>query len=187
VTTFFTADTHFGHKNIISFCGRPFKDVHHMNRGLIERWNAVVGPNDRVYHLGDACMGDISYTLPLIGELNGYKILVPGNHDRVFSGESQAKRERFLPLYQEVFQEIAPESMGLTTESDFDFRVCHFPYVGDSHDGDRFNKQRPVDDGLPILHGHIHSKWKVNGRQINVGVDVWDYEPVPMDVVMELL
>lgn len=28
------------------------------------------------------------------------------------------------------------------------------------------------------LHGHVHEKWRVLGRQVNVGVDVWDYRPV---------
>jgi calcineurin-like phosphoesterase family protein len=37
---------------------------------------------------------------------------------------------------------------------------------------------RPVDNGLPLIHGHVHNSWKVNGRQINVGVDVWDFTPV---------
>jgi calcineurin-like phosphoesterase family protein len=50
---FFTSDTHFGHANIIKYCGRPFASVEEMNRELIARWNAVVGPRDTVYHLGD--------------------------------------------------------------------------------------------------------------------------------------
>ena len=54
----------------------------------------------------------------------------------------------------------------------------HFPYEGDSHDEDRFTRWRPVDDGAWLLHGHVHTSWQVNGRQINVGVDVWDYAPV---------
>jgi len=181
MTIFFTSDTHFGHKNIISFCGRPYNSVDHMNQTLINNWNETVEPDDIVYHLGDACMGDISYTLPLIGRLNGYKILVPGNHDRVFSGESQAKRERFRPLYLEVFQQIEKESFPYGG-----FMVSHFPYDGDSHDQNRFDKQRPKNEGLPILHGHVHSKWRMKGNQINVGVDVWDYRPVEFDALVDL-
>lgn len=182
--TWFTSDTHFGHKNIIKYCDRPFTGVDHMNRELINRWNAVVEPEDTVYHLGDACMGSISDTLPLIGELNGFKILVPGNHDRVFSGESQARRERFWPLYEEVFHRITEEQTALYHPEAV---LCHFPYQGDSHDADRYDAQRPKDDGYWLIHGHVHEKWKVNGRQINVGVDVWDFEPVPLDSVLSII
>jgi calcineurin-like phosphoesterase family protein len=54
---FFTSDTHFNHANIISYCSRPFSSADEMNREIIARWNAVVGPEDTVYHLGDFAMG----------------------------------------------------------------------------------------------------------------------------------
>ncbi len=28
--------------------------------------------------------------------------------------------------------------------------------------------------------GHIHQKWKVKERCVNVGVDVWDFKPIPL-------
>ncbi len=40
---FFTADTHFGHKNIIEYCQRPFIDVEEMNEAHIDNWNRTVG------------------------------------------------------------------------------------------------------------------------------------------------
>lgn len=43
---------------------------------------------------------------------------------------------------------------------------------------ERLAGQRPADAGLVLLNGHVHERWKVNGRQVNVGVDVWDYRPV---------
>ena len=60
---FFTSDTHFYHANIINFCKRPFANVETMNEALIENWNAVVGVDDIVFHLGDFFV--------LVAQLNG--------------------------------------------------------------------------------------------------------------------
>lgn len=49
----FTADTHFGHTNIIRHCRRPFANVDEMNQALIANINARVKPDDTLYHLGD--------------------------------------------------------------------------------------------------------------------------------------
>ena len=54
---FFTSDTHFDHKNIIRYCNRPFSSIEEMNNFLIKRWNATVGPDDTVFHLGDVTFG----------------------------------------------------------------------------------------------------------------------------------
>lgn len=51
MTTWLTADEHYGHANILRYCERPFTDVDHMARELVERQNAVVGPNDDVIHV----------------------------------------------------------------------------------------------------------------------------------------
>lgn len=59
--------------------------------------------------------------------------------------------------------------------------VDHFPYAGDSGGQDRFLDWRPEDNGRVLLHGHVHSSWRANGRMINVGVDVWDYAPIQSD------
>ncbi|MDF2717919.1 MAG: metallophosphatase [Paenibacillus sp.] len=61
---FFISDHHFGHKHIIDFESRPFGNVEEMTETMIARWNAVVGTDDLVFHLG------------------GTKTLIMGNHDR---------------------------------------------------------------------------------------------------------
>ena len=50
---FFTSDPHYGHRNILNFCNRPFKDTKEMEKALIENWNSVVGDNDIAFILGD--------------------------------------------------------------------------------------------------------------------------------------
>ena len=65
--------------------------------------------------------------------------------------------------------------------------VSHMPYVGDHTDKQRHAAFRPIDAGLPLLHGHVHEKWLRSGNQINVGVDQWNYAPVPEAQLVALL
>ena len=83
--TFLISDTHFGHANMCKFTRddgsklRPWDDVSQMDEQLIENWNAVVAPSDKVYHLGDVAIPRRG--LQCLSKLNGRKILVHGNHD----------------------------------------------------------------------------------------------------------
>lgn len=178
----FTSDLHLGHERIVELCNRPFNTVEEMNETIIERWNEVVEPLDKVYVLGDVALGKISETLPLCQRLNGTKYLVPGNHDRCWSGNKRV-REIDVLRYEDAGFVI------LENEVQFkDWKLCHFPTGGDSHTDDRFPEFRPVlraDDWL--IHGHVHNLWKVNGHQINVGVDVWDFTPVSEHAIIGLI
>lgn len=53
--TFYIADLHLQHSNVIKFDKRPFTNVEEMDDALISNWNAVVDKGDHVYHLGDFC------------------------------------------------------------------------------------------------------------------------------------
>jgi calcineurin-like phosphoesterase family protein len=176
VALWLTSDLHLGHENIIRYCDRPFADVAEMDAELVRRWNERVGPDDVVWVLGDVALGPIQRSLSLVAELAGDKRLVSGNHDRCWPGNKRS--ERWIERYREAgFSEIVT-----ATEIDLGDGVVlpasHFPYQGDSHDEDRFVPFRPIDDGRWLLHGHVHERWKVEGRQINVGCDVWGYAPV---------
>lgn len=182
----FTADLHLGHANIIRYCQRPFASVEQMNDSLSANWIAAVEPTDEVWVLGDVAMGRISETLPLIAGLPGHKHLVPGNHDRCWPGHHRL-RPQDVQIYQDVGFEIHPGTVELTVAGR-PVLTCHFPVAGDSHDTDRFAEHRPAprNDGW-LLHGHVHEKWRTNGRQLNVGVDVWDYRPVSEARLIELM
>ena len=54
--TWFTADFHFGHFNIIRYCNRPFADTEEMNEIILQRLNSCVKPTDTLYFLGDFCL-----------------------------------------------------------------------------------------------------------------------------------
>lgn len=80
--TWFWADPHFNHMNIIKYCNRPFAGVDEMNEALIENYNSVVGANDDVWCLGDFCFGPKDNLAKIVSRLNGKIRLVKGNHDR---------------------------------------------------------------------------------------------------------
>lgn len=86
--TFLISDQHYKHGNILRFKrddGTPlrpeFSCVQEMDEHMIDRHNAVVGPGDKVYFLGDILIGNASKFDEIMPRLNGSKILIKGNHD----------------------------------------------------------------------------------------------------------
>ncbi|WP_458040353.1 MULTISPECIES: hypothetical protein [Bacteria] len=181
---FVTSDHHFGHSRISELAGRPFSTVDEMDAALIDRWNAAVPPDAVVLHLGDVALGPIDASVALTAQLNGLRLLVPGNHDRVSSATQSRKAiERFAPIYEAAGWVILPEIIE-GTRRDHRVMASHYPYRGDSQEIDRHSKHRPTDEGIPLLHGHTHSRdHGPDGNQFHVGVDAFDFRPVAMDVI----
>lgn len=86
----FISDTHFFHENILKFTGADgeliragFRDMAHMNQFMIEMWNSAVKPGHKVYHLGDVTFKYQDNWRIIAQQLNGYKRLCVGNHDKI--------------------------------------------------------------------------------------------------------
>ena len=186
MTTWFTADQHFGHVNIIEYTSRPFTDTNAMNEAMIERWNDSIRTDDTVWVLGDVALGRIAHSLPIVRRLNGRKLLLAGNHDRCWAGHgpsAEAWIERYLEAgFAEIHQGVLHIPIGRHR-----VLACHFPYHGDSQEVDRFVDRRPVDRGEWLLHGHVHERWRQSGRMINVGVDGWALRPVSDAEIVTLI
>lgn len=193
MTTFFTADTHFRHKNIVHLGdGRPFDDIHHHDEMIIKNFNSVIKPEDTLIHLGDVALGPWPEGLECVRRINGYKMLVPGNHDRISSVEKPARREKFMTDYEDVFDQLCPEVVECFIGED-KVLLSHYPYTGESHEGraDRYTELRPVNEGRVLIHGHTHSNSIVsheNGTlQISVGVDAHSYFPVSEESILQII
>ncbi|MBO1074223.1 metallophosphoesterase family protein [Roseomonas marmotae] len=157
MTVFFTADTHFGHAGARALYRRPFPDVRAMDAALLERWNAVVGPEDEVWHLGDFALGPTEARMQeLLARLNGRKHLITGNND--------GPRTTSLTGWASVaaYRELELEGVGLV--------LCHYA----------FRSWRSMAKGWWNLHGHSHGRLKPLPRQADLGVDIWDFRPVPL-------
>lgn len=158
---FFTADTHFGDHRTINIHGRPFASATEMDVVLIERWNETVGVNNEIWHLGDFCR-KVSSAPVLLDKLNGRKHLVCGNNDATALGG--------LAGWQSV------QSYKELTIGDRKLVLCHYPFRS-------WNGQHK---GSLNLHGHSHGKLKPLTRQCDVGVDAWNFAPVPVEAILSL-
>lgn len=97
MSTFFIADTHFNHSNIIKYCNRPFISSEDQTNKLIENWNSVVKDEDIVFVLGDffffynpkeysddnihIFINETKECARILSQLKGHKYLIKGNHD----------------------------------------------------------------------------------------------------------
>lgn len=164
MATWFTSDPHFGHRNIITYCNRPFADLDEMHTTLRSRWNEVVAPQDEVWVLGDFVFGSPVWGSEILASLHGTKHLIMGNHDRA---SATAYRRMGFSIIQ-TSAEIEIDSLKV--------RMQHRP---------------PSFEGGPklTLCGHVHDRWKWDPMRLtlNVGVDQWDFRPISAAQVAEEL
>jgi calcineurin-like phosphoesterase family protein len=161
--TWFVADTHFGHANIIKHSGRPFDSVEEMDACLIENWNAVVRPGDVVWHLGDfAHRADEKRMQAIFGKLNGSKHLLWGNHD-------DAKTARLGWASISELKSITVDGQRLV--------LCHYAM----RTWDRAHR------GALQLFGHSHAKLPGWRQSCDVGVDAWAYFPTQLQDIKNAL
>lgn len=188
--TWFTSDLHFGHVNILKYApqrreylGLSASDtVVEMNEAIVELWNRQVTPEDRVILIGDVAMGLVHDNIKYVSRLNGTIELVLGNHDRPhpIATVNPDKRRAWAHEYIDAGITGGMYFVDLREIDGITANVCHFPYYGD-HSIDRYNAEiiaRYVleNDGLPLVHGHVHDMWQTNEHQYNVGIDAWNGE-----------
>lgn len=156
-----TSDTHFNHKKILTFKeddGTPVRDfdsVSEMNEKLIENWNSVVKPQDKIYHLGDVFFGPKEDFKGLWARLNGKKRLVVGNHDDI----------KFLSqgnFFQKVYMWRLFKEFGII--------LTHVPINQDN-----------FRVGAKNVHGHVHTKPSPDGPYQCVCVEQTNYTPVNIE------
>lgn len=190
MAVFFTSDLHIYHANVIKYCARPFSSVEEMNEILVKNWNETVGPGDTVYCLGDFAMAfrPVETFTP---RLMGTKYLVPGNHDFCHSYHKRSRnpdqRAKWIQKYVDNGWIILPEQTTLDIPGVATVNLCHHPYHLTHPADDKYKKWRPKDDGRWLLCGHVHEKWKVVDKMINIGVDQWDFKPVSVEQIKEII
>lgn len=182
----FSSDYHLDHSNVIRYCDRPFDNVEEMNAEIVKRHNEVVDKDDIVFMVGDIAFND-KILYELVPKMNGYRILVSGNHDQTFQRRSKAAK--FVHKYVEdgIFMHVT-NGLSWKLFNGTTVLIDHFPYYGDHENREeRYPELRPRDEGGWLLHGHVHELWKQKDRMINVGVDQWDFYPVSEDTIIGMI
>ena len=159
-TTFFTSDLHFGHKNIIKYCNRPFSDLDEMHESMILQWNNTIPEDADIFILGDVAFSMSKTKIKeLLNKLNGRKHLIMGNHDRLNS----------LPL--ECFVHISMQDQIVIKNIDEDgnanFTTCilsHYPLM----------RWAGCSKGVFSLHGHEHGNIPNKEYMLNQMDVGWD-------------
>jgi len=169
---YLTSDTHFCHTPNFLWEPRGFSSVEEMNEAIVERWNKVVKPNDRVIHLGDVMLSDTEKGLEYFKRLNGEICLIFGNHDSPRRQEELAKLPNVIILgYAHVFK-----------YKKLTFYVSHYPTLTGNYD-EKYFSQHVIN-----LHGHTHQQanflYPNNPFIYHVGVDSHNCTPVHIDEVI---
>jgi calcineurin-like phosphoesterase family protein len=159
MAVFFTSDHHFGDHRVLNLYPRPFATVGEMDAAMIAAWNAAVGEEDEVWHLGDFAR-TARRAVEVLAQLNGRKHLVVGNNDP--TPEQVPGWESVAP-----YAELETEGVRLV--------LCHYP----------FRSWNGMHRGSLNLHGHSHGRMKPLPRQLDVGVDVHGYRPISLAAAVE--
>jgi calcineurin-like phosphoesterase family protein len=139
-----------------------------MHEGLIERHNAVVGPDDISILLGDVafnCVAKMDNIKSIIQRLNGkIKGLVRGNHDKLKHVQQMG--------FDFIADDAYLEYNGLV------FWLNHFPF--ESHDERDLARPKPLKPWNVACYGHCHSTSKqiaMRGGKlhVHVGCDAWEH------------
>lgn len=157
-----TSDLHLGHGLLCSpLAGngkRPWDSWEEMNQCLVDNWNSVVKPQDKVYVLGDIAIQ--RKHLPVMSQMNGTKRLIMGNHD-IF------KMKDYLTYFKRIYAYKVWDNMIFS----------HIPIHRDSLK-DRWKLN---------VHGHTHMNIIDDPRYLNVCVEQTNYFPVDIQSILDTL
>lgn len=178
----FVSDLHFGHKNILRFCNRPWNTTEEMDEALINNWNSVIKDNDIVFNLGDFAFAPNSKWKEILGKLKGKHYLVLGNHCI-----TRWPGDKIMELFESV-----QHQMLLKIDNKYKVILNHYPFLCYA------GTYRKPEDCVIQLHGHVHEYPGATGKDIerlryrfpyqyDVGVDNNNYTPVSWDKIKDII
>ncbi len=156
--TYLISDTHFGHRNIIEYCHRPFKGTHEMNQVMQDSWNSTVNEDDLVYFVGDLGLTKTHSTKFWLDKLKGKIVFVKGNHDdnSISSVPHTLLEYGGKQFYVVHYPNRVPQNWN------------HWVIHGHKHNNDM--------EHFPFINGVK--------RTVNVSVELIGYKPIALDEIV---
>ncbi len=173
---YFTSDWHFGHKNILKYCSRPFSDIGEHDDTLIYNINCTVGKGDNLFFLGDGFFRNPQSYIDRIKCKNIYYIL--GSHDKIVHKYSDS----FKFLGHQLTKSFGEDVVFMSHCAHLVWPKSHYGSIhlyGHSHG----NLGMKKDNDFSCAIKHIVD----NSLSMDVGVDTNNYFPYSLDQIKELL
>ena len=175
--TFIISDTHWGHQAACTIFKkddgtplRPFANADEADEAMVERWNKVVGVNDKVYHLGDVVMPKNHRKLDeIMPRLNGTKVLIKGNHDEL-------KPDRYLRYFKDIRGSHLLDNLVLT----------HIPVHRASLTRWRGNVHGHLHDRAVMMPSGYSSAEVEDPKYFCASVERIDFTPIEFEVVNKI-
>jgi len=184
---YFTSDTHYGHKNIVSGISkwddksgcRNFKTLEDHNNIIVDSINSVVGQEDTLYHLGDWSFGGVENVFRFRERIICQNVhVILGNHDENLYKNRDNCHEVFESVNSYLELNIGDDHIVL---SHWPMKIWNRYHKGSWH-----------------LHGHTHGnlkpdEWwiqkqsKNRRRTMDVGVDTNGFLPYSYNDLKRIL
>ena len=153
------SDTHFGHRAILNYTGRPFDTRQEMDAALGEGWHTA-SEWPMVVHCGDVAFAKRGWWSRM-PRMKGAHVVVCGNHDIEKDGES---------LIEGLGTVVAAAEMQLASG-----QVVWFTHM----------PMRRLPEGVLNVHGHTHQTGPDSPAHRNVSVEWTGYTVAPLAQVLD--
>lgn len=205
--TWFTSDTHYGHKNIVRGTSewenkensqrvRDFNTMEEHNDTLVNNFNNLIKPDDTLYHLGDWSFGGHENIKKFRERLNCKNIhLIFGNHDQHIEPINSVYRELFSSVqhYKEASFKIPSVQAGKYGKTQIIMSHYAMRVWNNSHHGSIMlygHSHGTLDEMTPNIANPtwIGDKYFIkNYRTMDVGVDTNNLYPYHLDEIISIM
>lgn len=170
---FLTSDTHFCHQREFLWGPRGFKNEWEMNAAIIQNWNAVINPDDDVYHLGDVMLNNNNEGIKCLKSLKGNIHIIRGNHDS----------DTRMQLYNDCYNVVEICGGKFLNYKNYHFFLSHYPCIVSNYDTDKPLKARTIS---LCGHSHTQNKWQDidKGLIYHCELDCHNNAPVLIDDII---